>query len=172
MRRWRHRSDLRRRAGVRARDRPPSPAPVTVRALRHLLQLLTVPGLVACGGPRQEQLAGGIDLLAGNGTELASRAPLGGDGPGRLCLTPRAPFRVVADSLAIRSPYGHHARPVALAVRADGGVDSLVIPSVRANEDLCLATRDGAASRPPYRAVRLVSPTVDLSLDRVAWWSR
>ena len=145
---------------------------MTVRATRRLLQLLAAAALVACGGPRQEQLAGGIDLLAGNATELASREPLGGDEPGRLCLTPRAPFRVVADSLAIRSPYGHHARPLAVAVRADGGVDSLVVPSIRANEDLCLATRDGAASRPPYHAVRLVSPTVDLSLDRVAWWSR
>ena len=141
------------------------------RPARRSLQLVLAVALVACGGPRQVQLAGGIDLLAGNETELASREPLGAGGAGRLCLTPRAPFRVVADSLAIRSPYGRFARPVAVAVRADGGVDSLVVATVRANEDLCLAPRDGAASRPPWRAVRLVSPAVDLSIDRVAWHS-
>ena len=138
---------------------------------RHAAALLLTLALAACGGPRQEQLAGGIDLLAGESVELPSREPLGADEPrGRLCLTPRAPFRVNADSVAIRTPYQRFARPVALAVRADGGVDSLAEASVRANEDLCLTT--GAASaRPPWRAVRLVS-TVDLSLDRVAWHDR
>lgn len=133
--------------------------------------LVLVLALVACGGPRQEQLAGGIDLLAGESVELPSREPLGSGEPrGRLCLTPRAPFRVNVDSLAIRTPYQRFARPFALAVRADGGVDSLTEASVRANEDLCLTTR-AASARPPWRAVRLVSG-VDLSLDRVAWHDR
>ena len=142
-------------------------------SLRRALQLLLLLSSSGCGGPRQEQLAGGIDLLAGDVVELPSREPLGADqGNGRLCLTPRAPFRVNADSVAIRSPYGRFARPVAVAVRADGGVDSLVEATVRANEDLCLTTRDGVAANPPYRAVRLVSPDVDVSIDRVAWHSR
>lgn len=136
----------------------------------HLTGLLL---LSACGGPRQEQLAGGIDLLAGDMVELRVREPLEGEGgKGRLCLTPRAPFRLVADSLAIRSPYVRFARPVAVGVRDDGGVDSLVAPSVRANEDLCLAARAGAGANATYRAIRLVSPGVDVSLDRVAWYSR
>jgi hypothetical protein len=138
---------------------------------RRAASLLLVLALGACGGPRQEQLAGGIDLLAGDAIELPSREPLGGGDPrGQLCLTPRAPFRINADSIAFRTPYARFARPVALAVRADGGVDSLTEASVRANEDLCLTTR-AATARPPWRAVRLVS-AVDLSLDRVAWHDR
>ena len=128
--------------------------------------------LVACGGPRQEQLAGGIDLLAGSTTQLDSREPLVSEqGGGRLCLTPRAPFRLVADSLAIRSPYGSHARPLAVAVRSDGGVDSLTMLAARASEDLCLSAPPGKDARVTYRAVRIES-AVDLSLDRVAWHSR
>ena len=120
------------------------------------------------------QLAGGIDLLAGNTVQLDAREPLriaANPGGGQLCLMVRAPFRRDRDSNAIRTPAGRLVLPRAYAVREDGGTDTLSRTWRQGIDEICLGPASAASPRPPYRAVRLHS-AIDVSLDRVGWQSR
>lgn len=137
------------------------------------LRVLACFVLAACGDARQSvQLAGGIDLLAGNTVQLDAREPLrvaANPRGGQVCLMVRAPFRRDREGTAIRTPGGELVLPVALGVREDGGMDTLARPFRQGIDEICLG---GAGElRPPYSAIRLQS-RINVSLDRVGWQSR
>ena len=127
----------------------------------------------ACGEHRQSvQLAGGVDLLAGNVVQFDAPEPLrvGADPTGgQVCLMTRFPYRRAQDSAAIRAPGGALVRPLAIAVRADGA-DTLRARFAQGSDELCLGAGPGTKLRPPYSAIRLVAPA-NVTLDRVAWQS-
>ena len=116
---------------------------------------------------------GGVDLLANDAVEFPAPTPLrtpAGPRAGEVCLMLRAPFRHERDSVAIRTPYGRIVRPWALAIRDDGGGDTLRAITLQGLDEVCLGPAAGTALRPPYRAVRVMTPDA-LTLDRVGWQS-
>ena len=145
------------------------------RRLGDGLSVLACIVLIACGDARQSvQLAGGIDLLAGNTVQLDAREPLrvaANPGGGQVCLMVRAPFRRDRDGTAILTPGGEVVLPVAFGVRGDGGMDTLARPFRQGIDEICLGGERAGALRPPYSAIRLRS-RINVSLDRVGWQSR
>ena len=147
-------------------------APARRGALRpRALLALLLGTAIACGEHRQTvQLAGGVDLLAGNVVQFDSPEPLrvgANAAGGHVCLMTRYPYRRAADSAAIRAPGGALVRPLAIAVRADGG-DTLRRLFAQGSDELCFGAAPGTTLRPPYSAIRVVAHA-NLTLDRVAW---